>query len=131
MPAARKSQQTHDCASHVTKPFAAYRHDDSVMAAAFHPVDNKLFLSCAWNGKVRLQSADPPRVLAWKQTQAGLAPLPLHCARFSSTGDKVFVGAMSGRVRQYQLPSAAKLDYHAEVGVWHSLQPLSHSTRMI
>ena len=28
------------------------RHDESVMAVAFHPVDSKLFLSCAWDGKV-------------------------------------------------------------------------------
>jgi WD40 repeat protein len=93
------------------------RHDDSVMAVAFHPIDSKLFLSCAWNGKVRMQCADPPRVIAWKQTQSGLNPLPIHSAAFSGQGDKIFVGAMFGRVRQYHLPASMKLEYHAEVGM--------------
>ena len=57
--------------------------------------------------------------LAWKQTQAGLAPLPLHCAAFSGSGDNVFVGGMSGRVRQYTLPAASKLEYQAEAGAHH------------
>ena len=96
------------------------RHDDSVMAVVFHPQDSKLFLTGAWNGKVRLQSADPPRVLAWKQTQAGLNTLPIHSATFSGAGDRLYVGAMYGRVRQYQVAQSkrdAKLEYHAEVGV--------------
>jgi hypothetical protein len=48
--------------------------------------------------------------------QAGLEALPIHSAVFSGRGDKVYVGAKSGRVRQYNLPSSTKLDYHADVG---------------
>jgi hypothetical protein len=86
------------------------------MAVAFHPSDSQHFLSCTWNGKVRLQRVEPPEVIAWKQTQSGLEPLPVHCATFSYKGDQVFVGAMFGRVRHFLLPPSLKLEYHAELG---------------
>jgi WD40 repeat protein len=95
---------------------ACCRHDDSVMAVAFHPVDTRHFVSAAWNGKVRLQCANPPRVVDWKQMQL-LDALPIHCMRFNRRGDKVSVGSLHGRVRQYRVLPSLKLEYHAEIGV--------------
>ena len=86
------------------------------MAVAFHPTDSRHFVSCAWSGKVRVQRIEPPEVVAWKQTQAGLEALPVHSAAFSWRGDRLFVGAMHGRVRHYLLPPSLRLEYHAEVG---------------
>lgn len=94
---------------------AACRHDDCVMAVAFHPVDSRHFVSCSWNGKVRLQCASPARVVDWKQVQLHEA-LPIHCVRFNSRGSCVTVGALQGRVRHFKVPPSLKLEYHAEIG---------------
>lgn len=93
-----------------------FRHDDCVMAVAFHPVDSRHFVSCSWNGKVRLQCASPARVVDWKQVQLHEA-LPIHCVRFNSRGSCVTVGALQGRVRHFKVPPSLKLEYHAEIDV--------------
>ena len=105
------------CCSHCT---SRCRHDDSVMAVAFHPVDSRHFVSCSWNGKVRLQCANPARVVDWKQVQLHDA-LPIHCVRFNSRGSCVTVGALQGRVRHFKVPPSLKLEYHADIGA--SLPP--------
>ena len=89
------------------------------MAVAFHPVDTRHFVSAAWNGKVRLQCANPPRVVDWKQMQL-LDALPIHCMRFNGRGDKVSVGSLHGRVRQYRVLPTLKLEHHAEIGAFSS-----------
>lgn len=92
------------------------RHDDSVMAVRFHPSAQRNFVSCGWNGKVRMWCADPPKVVHWRQTQHTLQPLSIHCGAFNARGDKLYVGLQHGRVRQFDIAPDLQLDHHAELG---------------
>lgn len=100
------------------------------MAVAFHPVDSRHFVSCSWNGKVRLQCASPARVVDWKQVQLHEA-LPIHCVRFNSRGSCVTVGALQGRVRQFNVPPSLNLEYHADIGAPPTpLPPARHAAML-
>eukprot|EP00873_Tetraselmis_striata_P042217 jgi/Tetstr1/462481/TSEL_007472.t2 len=88
-----------------------FKHTDFVTCVQFHPSDDKVFMSGAIDGKVRLWNIPQTRVMGFADCQEMIT-----AASFSPGGDKVAAGTMAGRCRFYSVQNMG-LVYEAQLDV--------------
>ncbi|KAI9498289.1 WD40-repeat-containing domain protein [Zychaea mexicana] len=75
-----------------------FKHVDFVTSIAFHPFDDRIFLSTSADGKVRLWSIPGKSVLRWNNPADNNI---LTAASFTANGDMVCAGSYDGQVFLY------------------------------
>ncbi|RKP27401.1 WD40-repeat-containing domain protein, partial [Syncephalis pseudoplumigaleata] len=97
---------------HVTRDECLYtfKHSDFVTSVAFHPKDERLFLSGSMDGKLRLWSIPEKRVKYWQEI-----PNNEVCTAvgFTADGRMCAVGSYSGNCVFYRVSSGLK--YHTQI----------------
>ncbi|KAK4309503.1 hypothetical protein Pmani_018855 [Petrolisthes manimaculis] len=89
-----------------------FQHMDFVTAIAFHPKDDRYFISGALDGKLRLWSIPDKRVVLWNEV--GGQPNLITAANFCQNGKFTVVGTYDGRCIFYE---TEQLKYHTQIYV--------------
>ncbi|XP_064100481.1 WD repeat-containing protein 44-like isoform X1 [Macrobrachium nipponense] len=89
-----------------------FQHMDFVTAIAFHPKDDRYFISGALDGKLRLWSIPDKRVVLWNEVE-GQANL-ITAANFCQNGKFTVVGTYDGRCIFYE---TEQLKYFTQINV--------------
>lgn len=89
-----------------------FQHIDFVTAIAFHPRDDRYFLSGSLDGKLRLWNIPDKKVAVWNEVEG--SPKLITAANFSQNGKFAVVGSYDGRCIFY---STDQLKYHTQIHV--------------
>eukprot|EP00884_Botryococcus_braunii_P023494 jgi/Botrbrau1/9829/Bobra.0313s0008.1 len=89
-----------------------FKHPDFVTSLDFHPVDDKVFLSGAIDGKVRVWSIPEQKVMHWEDCHEMVTAVT-----FSPGGQRAVVGTMKGKCRFYNVEPGFRLEYEAQIDV--------------
>ncbi|KAG7163482.1 WD repeat-containing protein 44-like [Homarus americanus] len=89
-----------------------FQHMDFVTAIAFHPKDDRYFISGALDGKLRLWSIPDKRVVLWNEV--GGQPNLITAANFCQNGKFTVVGTYDGRCIFYE---TEQLKYYTQIYV--------------
>lgn len=89
-----------------------FQHIDFVTAIAFHPRDDRYFLSGSLDGKLRLWNIPDKKVALWNEVD-GQTKL-ITAANFCQNGQYAVVGSYDGRCIFY---NTDKLKYHTQIHV--------------
>ncbi|CAL4106634.1 unnamed protein product, partial [Meganyctiphanes norvegica] len=89
-----------------------FQHMDFVTAIAFHPKDDRYFISGALDGKLRLWSIPDKRVVLWNEV--GGQPNLITAANFCQNGKFTVVGTYDGRCIFYL---TEQLKYYTQIAV--------------
>jgi WD40 repeat protein len=96
---------------HPSKPdcLAIFPHRDIVSSVAFHPRDDRLFVSGCFDCRVRLWSVDEHKVRAWNELPAGNY---VTAVAFTSNGRFALAGAASGVMLMFETQG---FKYHTQI----------------
>lgn len=89
-----------------------FQHMDFVTAIAFHPKDDRYFISGALDGKIRLWSIPDKRVVLWNEVEG--QPNLITAANFCQNGKYTVVGTYDGRCIFYETD---QLKYYTQIYV--------------
>ncbi|XP_063876729.1 WD repeat-containing protein 44-like isoform X5 [Scylla paramamosain] len=89
-----------------------FQHMDFVTAIAFHPKDDRYFISGALDGKIRLWSIPDKRVVLWNEVEC--QPNLITAANFCQNGKYTVVGTYDGRCIFYETD---QLKYYTQIYV--------------
>ncbi|XP_050738930.1 WD repeat-containing protein 44-like isoform X3 [Eriocheir sinensis] len=89
-----------------------FQHMDFVTAIAFHPKDDRYFISGALDGKLRLWSIPDKRVVLWNEVEG--QPNLITAANFCQNGKYTVVGTYDGRCIFYETD---QLKYYTQIYV--------------
>ncbi|XP_045129787.1 WD repeat-containing protein 44-like isoform X11 [Portunus trituberculatus] len=87
-----------------------FQHMDFVTAIAFHPKDDRYFISGALDGKIRLWSIPDKRVVLWNEVEC--QPNLITAANFCQNGKYTVVGTYDGRCMFYETD---QLKYYTQI----------------
>ncbi|PAA49432.1 hypothetical protein BOX15_Mlig020149g1, partial [Macrostomum lignano] len=93
----------------------SFSHSDYVPAIAFHPKDDRVFVSGSMDGKLRLWSLSDKKVSAWRQVPTRHTNM-ITALCFCRGGQLLAVGTYDGRVMFYD--TAEKLSYHTLIDLY-------------
>uniref|UniRef100_A0A1A9V5Z4 WD repeat-containing protein 44 n=1 Tax=Glossina austeni TaxID=7395 RepID=A0A1A9V5Z4_GLOAU len=99
---------------HITRKecLCCFQHIDFVTAIAFHPRDDRYFLSGSLDGKLRLWNIPDKKVAVWNEVD-GKTKL-ITAANFCQNGEFAVVGSYDGRCIFY---NTDQLKYHTQIHV--------------
>lgn len=92
-----------------------FKHPDAVTAVAFHPKEDKYFVSGGFDKKLRIWNIPNGRVAAWNQ-----APEVITSVTYLPDSKSIAAGLFNGKVYFYALANSSngdkvKLTYHTQI----------------
>lgn len=102
-----------------------FQHVDFVTAIAFHPRDDRYFLSGSLDGKLRLWNIPDKKVALWNEISDGSTLIT--AANFCQNGKKAVVGTYDGRCLFFD---TEHLKYHTQIHVRSRRGKNSHGSKI-